>query len=70
MARSMAVELTCTESRGMRRHEENGAGGKALGVKLAMDKGGRGRSVAHVEAVLHGRRVEVVRRHGHAWRAR
>jgi hypothetical protein len=48
----------------MRRHEENGAGGKVLGVKLAVDKGGRGRNAAHVEAVLHGRRVEVARRRG------
>jgi hypothetical protein len=43
----------------MRQHEENGAGGKVLGVKLAVDTGGRGRNAAHVEAVLHGRRVEV-----------
>jgi hypothetical protein len=59
MARSTAVELACPESRGMRRHEENGAGGKVLGVKLAVDKGGRGWNAAHVEAVPHGRRVEV-----------
>jgi hypothetical protein len=59
MARSTAVELACTESRGMRRHEENGAGGNVLGVKLAVDKGRRGRNGAHVEAVRHGRRVEV-----------
>jgi hypothetical protein len=59
MAQSTVVELACAESRGMRRHEENGAGGKVLGVKLAVDKGGRGWNAAHVEAVLHGRRVEV-----------
>jgi hypothetical protein len=59
MARSMAVEFACMESRGMMRHQENGARGKVLGVKLAVDKGGRGRNAAHVEAVLHGRRVEV-----------
>jgi hypothetical protein len=40
MARSMAVEFACMESRGMMRHQENGAGGKVLGVKLAVDKGG------------------------------
>jgi hypothetical protein len=26
-----------------------------------MDKGGRGRSAAHVEAVLHGQRMEAAR---------
>jgi hypothetical protein len=51
----------------MRRHEENGAGGKVLGVKLAMDKGVRGRNAAHVEAVLHGRRVEVAGGGAAAW---
>jgi hypothetical protein len=40
--------------------------GEVFGVELAADKGGRGRgwSAAHVEAVLHGRRVEV----GGRWR--
>jgi hypothetical protein len=33
--------------------------GEALGVELAVDKGGRGRSAAHVEVVLHGRHMEV-----------
>jgi hypothetical protein len=33
--------------------------GEALGVELATDKGGRGRRAAHVEVVLHGRRVGV-----------
>jgi hypothetical protein len=72
MARSTTVELTSAESRGMRRHEENGAGGKVLGVKLAVDKGRRGRSASatHVEAVLHGRRMEVARRRGRAWQVR
>jgi hypothetical protein len=70
MARSTMVELTCAESRGMRRHEENGAGGKVLSVKLAVDKGRRGRNATHVEAVLHGRRVEVARRRGRAWKVR
>jgi hypothetical protein len=60
MARSTTVELACAKSRGMRWHEENGAGGKVLGVKLAVDKDGRGRNAAHMEAVVHGRRVEVV----------
>jgi hypothetical protein len=59
MAWSTTVELACVESRGMRRHEENGAGEKVLDVKLAVDKGGRGRNAAHMEAVLHGRHVEV-----------
>jgi hypothetical protein len=54
----------------MRRHEENGAGGKVLSVKLAVDKGRRGRNATHVEAVLHGRRVEVARRRGRAWQVR
>jgi hypothetical protein len=67
MARSMAVELALAESRGMRRHEENGARGKVLGVKLAVDKGGRGRNAAHVEAVLHGRCVEVAGGGAAAW---
>jgi hypothetical protein len=30
---------------------------ETLGVELTVDKGGRGRSAAHVEVVLHGRRV-------------
>jgi hypothetical protein len=48
-----------------RRAEERGGTnrmereGEALGVELAADKGGRGRSAAHVEVVLHGRRVGV-----------
>jgi hypothetical protein len=70
MARLMVVELACMESRRMRRHEENGAGGKVLSVKLAVDKDGRGQNATHVEAVLHGRHVEVARRRGRAWRAR
>jgi hypothetical protein len=67
MARSTAVELACAESRGTRRHEENGAGGKVLGVKLAVDKDGRGRNAAHVEAVVHGQRVEVAGGGAAAW---
>jgi hypothetical protein len=67
MARSTAVELACVESRGMRRHEENGAGGKVLGVKLVVDKDGRGRNAAHVEAVLYGWRVEVEGGGAAAW---
>jgi hypothetical protein len=39
--------------------------GEALDVELTADKGGRGRSAAHVEVVLHGRRVEV----GGRWRS-
>jgi hypothetical protein len=42
----------------MEREEE------ALGVELAVDKGGRGQSAAHVEVVLHGRHVVV----GGRWR--
>jgi hypothetical protein len=67
MAWSTAVELACPESRGMRRHKENGAGGKVLGVKLAVDKSRPGWNKAHVEAVLHGRRMEVVRSGAAAW---
>jgi hypothetical protein len=65
--RSTVAELMCTENRGVRRHEENGAGGEAPGEKLAVDKGGRGWSAAHVEAVLHGRRVEVAGGGAAAW---
>jgi hypothetical protein len=39
--------------------------GEALRVELAADKDGRGRSAAHVEVVLHGRRVEL----GGRWRS-
>jgi hypothetical protein len=61
-----------------RRAEERGGTkrverrGEVSGVELTADKGGRGRgwSAAHVEAVLHGRRVEVGGRwRGRAWRA-
>jgi hypothetical protein len=63
-----------------RRAEERGGTkrverrGEVSDVELTADKGGRGRgrgwSAAHVEAVLHGRRVEVGGRwRGRAWRA-
>jgi hypothetical protein len=48
----------------MKRVEQRG---EVFGVELVADKGGRGRgwSAAHVEAVLHGWRVEVGERwHG------
>jgi hypothetical protein len=60
-AQLTAVDLMCVESRGMRRHEESGTKRGSLRRELAVDKGGRGRgwSAAHMEAVLHDRRVEV-----------
>jgi hypothetical protein len=72
MTRSTAVELMYAESRGMRRHEENGAGGKVLGVKLAVDKGGEDgmrRTWRRCCMVGAWRWREVARWHGHAWRA-
>jgi hypothetical protein len=56
-------------SRARRAEERGGTNrmereGETLGVELTADKGGRGRSAAHVEVVLHGRCVGV----GGRWR--
>jgi hypothetical protein len=43
---------------------------KGIHLDEAMRREDKADRAAHVEAALHGRHVEVVRRHGHTWRVR